>query len=71
MRLILERAKLESLTTERLLAYKNRIMGVPEGPDWDLLLPSLGGLNKTDQRWKDCYALVKQVLSKREHCPRV
>jgi hypothetical protein len=32
---LLTRERMQKLNTKRLLAYKNSLMKVPEGPDWD------------------------------------
>jgi predicted heme/steroid binding protein len=61
---ILTREQLEKLTTKRLLAYKNKLMDVHEGPNWDE--GSYQGLNKTDEEWKSLYALVKEILAARK-----
>jgi hypothetical protein len=61
---LLTKEQLEKLTTPRLLAYKNKLMRVPESPNWDE--PSYQ-LNKTDARWQETCAAVKAVLETREH----
>lgn len=62
---ILTREQLEKLTTKRLLAYKNKLMQVHEGPNEDE--GSYQGFNKTDEEWKSLYALVKEILATREN----
>jgi hypothetical protein len=57
--------QLEKLTTPRLLAYKKKLMQVPEEPNWDECSGSR--MNKIDAAWKKAYADVKSVLSKREN----
>lgn len=61
----LTREQLEKLTTKRFLAYKNKLMDYPETPSWEE--DNVFRMNKQDQRWKDLYAMVKDLLSKREH----
>jgi len=53
---ILTREQLEKLTTKRLLAYKNKLMDVHEGPNWDS--DDVVRLNKTSPEWKELYAIV-------------
>jgi len=62
---ILTREQLEKLTTKRLLAYKNKLMDVHEGPNWDS--DDVVRLNKTSPEWKELYAIVKEILATREH----
>jgi len=61
---ILSRDQLEKLSTKRLLAYKNKMMQVPETINWDE--PNVRW-NKNDPSWKALYSLVKEVLATREH----
>lgn len=62
---ILTRDQLEKLNTKRLLAYKDKLMKVVEGPNWD------GEYNecfsKQSPEWKELYAMVKELLATREH----
>lgn len=62
---ILTREQLEKLTTKRLLAYKNKLLKVPEEPNWDEANNTR--INKLSKEWIDLYSLVKEILSKREH----
>lgn len=67
VRITTDRKFLESMTTQRLLKYKNSLLTVPEGPNWDNERGGRGQINKSQERWQICYALVKEVLSGREH----
>ena len=62
---ILTREQLESLTTPRLLAYRNSLLRVPEDEDWDD--PSPRKWHKQHPEWKTHYALVKEILATRPH----
>lgn len=64
---LLTKEQLEKLTTKRLLAYKAALMVVPEKPNWD---EEEELLNKTSPEWKATYAMVKGILSEREHVER-
>ena len=61
---ILTKEQMEKLTTKRLLAYKNAVMRVPEGPNWD---DPKAQINKTSPEWQELYANLKEVLATREH----
>ena len=61
----LTKEELQKLTTKRLLAYKNKLMKCPETPNWDEYNRPV--MNKQDPKWQDLYAMVKEVLSSREH----
>jgi len=61
---ILSRDQLEKLSTKRLLAYKNKMMQVPENENWDE--PNVRW-NKSSPSWQYLYSLVKEILSTREH----
>jgi hypothetical protein len=67
VRKLLTQTELKRLTTPRVLAYKNRLMNVPEGPNWEE--DNVERLNKADPKWKQAYADVKAVLASREHVP--
>lgn len=60
---ILSFEQLEKLTTKRLLAYKNKLMQVPETPYWD----DPKKITKSSPEWKVCYRALKKILSKREN----
>ena len=62
---LLSKIEMEKLTTERLLAYKKRIMQVPEGPSWDE--DNVDRINKTSPEWQETFNNLKEVLSTREH----
>ena len=59
--------ELEALSTKRLMAYKNRLYKVVEGPDDDAYKPGQGRMNKQNQDWKGALRAVKKVLATREH----
>ncbi len=61
----LNRNELEKLTTQRLLAYKNKLMKVPESPSWDESDDNV--VNKTSSVWIEVYEDVKAILATREH----
>ena len=60
----LTKVQLQKLSTQRLLAYKNRLMKVHEAPD-------CGNLDESRQYrdgvWQSTYAAVKCILASREH----
>lgn len=62
---ILSKEELEKLSTKRLLAYKNRLMKVPEEADTDNKNPDY--MYKGHSIWKRLYQDVKDVLKTREH----
>lgn len=62
---ILSKEELEKLSTKRLLAYKNKLMKVPEEADWDNSNPNK--IHKKHPIWKKVYQDVKDVLQSREH----
>lgn len=62
---LLTKQQLEKLTTPRLLAYKNKLMQVPETCNWDQEKTSR--LNKESVVWQQTYATVKEILATREH----
>jgi len=61
--MFLTKEQMEKLTTKRLLAYKNKLMQYPEGPDWD----TNEGMNKSHSEWKQTYQNLKDILATREH----
>lgn len=60
----LSKEQMEKLTTKRLLAYKNKLMKVPEEASWG---DPNGQLNKSDPEWQRIYTELKEVLATREH----
>lgn len=66
---ILSFAEMEKLTTQRLLAYRESLYKVPEGPSHEETL--YGGkdtsLHKQTPEWRAAMASLKAVLAKREH----
>ncbi len=62
---LLDKEQLQKLTTQRLLAYKNILMQVPEKPNWgDSLFTKI---TKEHPKWRETYAAVKEILKTREH----
>ena len=59
----LNKNALKTLTTKRLLAYKNKLMKVPETPDWN----GPNSICKTSPSWVETYQNVKDILSTREN----
>ena len=66
--------ELERLTTERLLAYRAKLLALEEsaetsdlGPDEIASLPSGSLCFKQDPAWQRHYAGVKAILDAREH----
>ena len=61
--------EMQSLTTPRLLAYKNSLYKVPEGPSYEETM--YGGqdheMHKQRPDWKVAVAAVKAILATREH----
>jgi len=62
---LLTNEQMKKLNTKRLLAYKNALMKVPEGPNY--YEDNVERLNKTSPRWQDTYFHVKTILASREH----
>lgn len=62
-------AEMEKLTTPRLLAYKESLYKVPEGPSHEETIygGKDDGMHKKRPEWKAAVAAVKAVLAKREH----
>lgn len=60
---LLDEERMEKLSTRRLLAYRDRLLSVPEGPNWEE--SSHNRQNKQDQRWQDCYAQCIAILGRR------
>lgn len=71
---ILTKEEMGKLTTKRLLAYKNKLMQVPETSE-DGHLCSISKpctkLNKTCLTWQGLYLNLKHILSEREHIERI
>jgi len=60
--------QLEKLTTPRLLSYKKKLMKYPEnGCEFYDCDCSPNQMSKSHPEWKQAYADVKSVLSKREN----
>jgi len=66
---LLSRVQMENLATPRLLAYKNRLLGVPEGPDYDVLWEDAKDcrVHKKNPLWQECYEACREILSGREN----
>ena len=70
----LDASALEALTTERLLAYRSRLLELEEsvntsdlvGMERDSLDPSLVYF-KDEVKWVELYGIVKSILDNREH----
>lgn len=62
--------QMTDLTTERLLAYKKRLLSVPDGPDWDATA-SDGTMHKARPEWVTCYETCKDILSRRENVTKL
>jgi len=62
----LSEKELENLSTVRLLAYKNKLMAVPEAPNWGDTIISRN-INKSFPEWKTTYDNLKKILSNREN----
>jgi hypothetical protein len=62
-------AEMEKLSTTRLLAYKESLYKVPEGPSHEETMygGKDHGMHKQRPEWKAAVAAVKAVLAKREH----
>jgi hypothetical protein len=58
---LLTKEQMQKLTTMRLLAYKNRLMKVPESESGD------GSLNKQSPVWIKVIAEIKEILATREN----
>ncbi|MCB9587651.1 MAG: hypothetical protein H6718_19770 [Polyangiaceae bacterium] len=74
---LLSSARLATLGTERLLAYRDNLLSLQESlssSDWDET--DIGKRDaervyfKDDPRWVDAYAALKRELKKREHVDR-
>ncbi len=64
--------QLATLTTPRLLAYRNRMLKVREGPHWDVVHGHGDPVTQTEvtkqsPEWQEAYELLKSELGKREH----
>jgi hypothetical protein len=66
-RALLSRKAMEQLTTERLLAYRNRLYSVPESAghhdEYGLYV------HKGHDAWKQAMGDLKEILAGREHVP--
>lgn len=58
----ISKEKMEKLNTKRLLAYKNKLMQVPE-----LDFCDCNKLNKNNKDWQETFFNLKDVLAYREH----
>lgn len=68
MKTFLTKEQMQKLNTKRLLAYKDKLMKFPEGPNWDLECHDR--MNKSKPEWKEAHANIKEVLASREHVKR-
>lgn len=55
---------MDTLSTQRLLAYKNKLLTAREGPNWD---PDPFEITKQSPEWKKTHSDLKSILKKREH----
>jgi hypothetical protein len=60
---LLSKDELEKLNTKRLLAYKNKLMKVPE----DYYFEDRTKINKAMPEWQETYSYLKAILASREH----
>ena len=74
---LLEPDQLTTLTTARLLAYRDKLLALEQSPelsDWDphelAALDPTKVYFKDDPRWQRAYAELKEVLGGREHVER-
>jgi len=61
---ILSEQELYKLSTKRILAYKEKMMQVPETSNCD---EPKARWCKSSKSWKALYFLVKEILATREH----
>jgi len=70
---LLSKQELEKLTDLRLIAYRDRLYKVPEGPSYEETM--YGGIDlqmhKQRPEWKAAIADIKAVLATRGHIERV
>lgn len=70
---ILQRDQLEKMPTKRLIAYKNRLLKVVEGPIQDSygdVRPEQRYVTKQCPEWKEAIFAIRNILSTREHVER-
>lgn len=60
---LLNEEQMEKLSTPRLLAYRNRLLTVPEGPNWEE--SDYSRQNKQNPKWQECYSQCIAILSRR------
>ena len=61
----LTKEQMQTLTTKRLLAYKNKLMQCHDGPNWDF--DKYNDFDKSSPEWQEIYTNLKEVLSTREN----
>lgn len=61
----LTKEQLLKLSTQRLLAYKNKLLRATAGPNWgeDVSV----GMNRSQPEWQKAYQTVKDILATREN----
>jgi hypothetical protein len=66
---LLTKHQMGKLTTPRLLAYRDRLLSVREGPDYDVLYEGAKDVTMHKQRpeWKATYEECKRILAFRGH----
>jgi hypothetical protein len=57
--------QMSELTTSRLLAYRDRLLAVHEGPNEGESVDS--DISKKNPEWQRAYDACKAILAKREH----
>ena len=69
---LLTELQMSELTTPRLLAYKNKLLKVVDGPSYEALYEGASDdtLSKARADWKATMDACKTLLSKREHSPK-
>ena len=69
---LLTELQMSSLTTPRLLAYKNKLLKVVDGPSYEALYEgeSWDTVNKSRADWQTTMTACKTILAGREHSPK-
>jgi hypothetical protein len=70
---LLTTEQMTSITTERLLAYRKRLLSVHDGPDDDVLYCGDPDetMHKQRPEWVTAYEACKAILAKREHILKI
>lgn len=66
---LLTREEMEKLTTKRLLAYKNKLYKVPEGPSHEETMygGTDHGMHKQRPEWQETVKIANEILATREN----